>query len=138
MINTPTSIRSRPSRDSCAPATRRRTLGAIAPRPTVDLGPRTVEQIAQRVAQLLRQDQLRVPAPSAPAPASLLTVKELARHLKLNPAWVYEHASELGAIRTGNGPKARIRFDLETATEALQRGDKKLRGSGCRHAYTGP
>jgi hypothetical protein len=120
MINTSTSIRSRPSRDSCAPATRRRTLGAIAPRPTVDLGPRTVEQIAQRVAQLLRQDQLRAPAAPAPAPASLLTVKELARHLKLNPAWVYEHATELGAIRTGNGPKARMRFDLRTATEALK------------------
>ena len=110
----------RPSRDSCAPSTRRRTLGAVAPRPTVDLGPRTVEQIAQRVAQLLRQDQLRMPAAPAAAPASLLTVKELARHLKLNPAWVYEHASELGAIRTGNGPKARMRFDLRTATDALK------------------
>jgi hypothetical protein len=49
-----------------------------------------------------------------------MTAKELASHLKLNPAWVYEHAEELGAIRTGNGPKARIRFDLHTATHALK------------------
>jgi hypothetical protein len=49
-----------------------------------------------------------------------MTTKELARHLKLNPAWVYEHADELGAIRTSNGPKARIRFDLHTATQALK------------------
>lgn len=44
----------------------------------------------------------------------------LAAHLKLNPAWIYEHADELGAIRTGTGPKARIRFDLHTATQALK------------------
>jgi pyruvate/2-oxoglutarate dehydrogenase complex dihydrolipoamide acyltransferase (E2) component len=49
-----------------------------------------------------------------------MTAKELAAHLKLNPAWVYEHAQELGAIRTGTGPKARIRFDLHTATQALK------------------
>jgi hypothetical protein len=111
----------RPSHDSCAPATRRRALGANAQRPTVDLAPRTVEQIAQRVAQLLRQDPLTALANNnTPRDTSLLTVKELARHLKLNPAWVYEHATELGAIRTGNGPKARMRFDLRTATQALK------------------
>jgi hypothetical protein len=49
-----------------------------------------------------------------------MTAKELAQHLKLKPAWVYEHAQELGAIRTGTGPKARIRFDLHTATQALK------------------
>jgi len=48
-----------------------------------------------------------------------MTAKELARHFKLNPAWVYEHAEQLGAIRTGSGPKARMRFDLEIATKAL-------------------
>lgn len=83
----------------------------------VELTPQTVEQIAIRVAQLLRHQQ---PRAQVDGPAVLMTVKELARHLKLNPAWVYEHAEELGAIRTGNGPKARIRFDPHTATEALR------------------
>ena len=49
-----------------------------------------------------------------------MTAKELAAHLKLNPAWIYEHAHELGAIRTGTGPKARIRFNLHTATQTLK------------------
>jgi hypothetical protein len=117
----PTLIRARPPRDTCPPHTRRRhELGASALRATIDLHPRTVEQIAQRVAQLLRQDQLTTLANPAHQDTSLLTVKELARHFKLNPAWVYEHAQELGAIRTGNGPKARMRFNLHTATQALQ------------------
>jgi hypothetical protein len=98
---------------------RRRGLAA-ARQIAVELTPQTVEQIASRVAQLLlRHHQLPAPASLAPAPA-WMTAKELAHHLKLNPAWVYEHADELGAIRTGNGPKARIRFNLHTATQALK------------------
>ncbi len=62
----------------------------------------------------------RPPAASPPPAPAWMTAKELAQHLKLNPAWVYEHAQELGAIRTGTGPKARIRFDLHTATQALK------------------
>jgi hypothetical protein len=85
----------------------------------VELTPQTVEQIASRVAQLLRHQPPPAPANPPPTPA-WMTAKELAHHLKLNPAWVYEHAQELGAIRTGTGPKARIRFDLHTATEALK------------------
>ncbi|HSZ13083.1 MAG TPA: hypothetical protein VK790_03505 [Solirubrobacteraceae bacterium] len=85
----------------------------------VELTPQAIEQIATRVAQLLRhQPTAKTSPPPAPAPG-WMTVKELAAHLKLNPAWVYEHAEQLGAIRTGTGPKARIRFDLHTATQAL-------------------
>jgi hypothetical protein len=95
-------------------------LAASTQRVTVELAPQTIEQIAGRVAQLLRHDRLLGDAGPAREPG-WMTVKELAAHLKLNPAWVYEHADELGAIRTGNGPKARLRFDLQTATEALKR-----------------
>ncbi len=120
---TPTTIPTRPTRptrDSCAPPTRRRGLAATARRVAVDLTPQAVEQVASRVAQLLRHDQLRAEA-NAPSGPTWMTAKELALHLKLNPAWIYEHAEELGAIRTGGGPKARMRFDLHTATEALKR-----------------
>ena len=54
----------------------------------------------------------------------MLTVSQLAQHLHLHPAWVYEHADELGAIRIGSGPKARIRFDLYTAKEALRQNQR--------------
>jgi len=102
-----------------SPPTRRRGLAA-ARHIAVELTPQAVEQIASRVAQLLRHQQPPAPASPPHAPA-WLTVKELASHLKLNPAWVYEHAEQLGAIRTGSGPKARLRFDLHTATQALKR-----------------
>jgi hypothetical protein len=96
--------------------TRRRPLAA-ARHIAVELTPQAVEQIASRVAQLLRHQP--PPASSPPAPA-WMTAKELAQHLKLNPAYIYEHAEQLGAIRTGSGPKARIRFDPHTATQALK------------------
>ncbi len=99
------------------PPTRRYGLAA-ARHIAVELTPQTVEQIASRVAHLLRH-QPTAPASPPPAP-TWMTAKELAQHLKLNPAWVYEHAQELGAIRTGTGPKARIRFNPHTATQALK------------------
>ncbi|MGD1055775.1 MAG: hypothetical protein ABR992_00015 [Solirubrobacteraceae bacterium] len=94
--------------------TRRHGLAA-ARRIAVELTPQTVEQIATRVAQLMHHQQT-----SPTGTPGWMTAKELAAHLKINPAWVYEHAQELGAIRTGTGPKARIRFDLHTATQALK------------------
>ncbi|HEV3047076.1 MAG TPA: hypothetical protein VGY13_06900 [Solirubrobacteraceae bacterium] len=97
--------------------TRQRGLAAAARRIAVELTPDTIDQIAERVAQLLRHDQPRAPAAHA---TPLMTVKQLAHHLNLNPAWVYEHADQLGAIRTSNSPKARIRFDPNTATQALE------------------
>jgi hypothetical protein len=99
---------------------RRRGLGAMARHVAVDLTPQAVEQVAGRVAQLLQRQQQQEQR-HASGPTGMLTVSELAQHLHLNRAWVYEHADELGAIRVGNGPKARIRFDLHTAKTALQR-----------------
>ncbi|HEY7892715.1 MAG TPA: hypothetical protein VIC05_10960 [Solirubrobacteraceae bacterium] len=78
----------------------------------MDLSPESIEAIARRVVELLEEQRL--------APGGLLSVSQLAKHLKLNRSWVYEHATDLGAIRLGDGPKARLRFDLQTATEALQ------------------
>lgn len=51
--------------------------------------------------------------------AGLVHVAELALHLGVTRAWVYQHAAELGAIRIGSGPRARMRFDLEVAKEML-------------------
>ncbi len=122
-MRTPTTP-ARPIPGSCAMPTRRRGLGATARHVAVDLTPQAVEQVAIRVAQLLRHEQSRTDT-STPSDPGWMTAKELATHLKLNPAWVYEHAEELGAIRTGDGPKARMRFDLHTATQALKQHRKE-------------
>ena len=56
------------------------------------------ERIARRVVALLRDD------------APLLDASEVARRSGHSRGWVYEHAEELGAIRTGNGSRSRLRF----------------------------
>jgi hypothetical protein len=72
-----------------------------------------VEAIAQRVAELLRERS----APSMPP--TLLTAAEVARRFGLSRDFVYEHADRLGALRLGDGPKPRLRFDAERVTVAL-------------------
>jgi hypothetical protein len=78
----------------------------------VDLTPQAVEQVAVRVAQLLRERQ------GAP---QLLSAGELARELRVERPWVYRHRELLGGLRIGSGPKAQWRFERQTAIEALRR-----------------
>ncbi len=70
------------------------------------------ERAAWRVVQLLDR-----PGPGA---YRLLDPKELARALNVSLDYVYAHAMDLGAMRLGDGPKARLRFDLQTAREAMR------------------
>jgi hypothetical protein len=87
-------------------------------RAAAELTPEAIEQIARRVAELLRQEQVET-AKVPRGPARLLNASELAQHLGLTRAWVYEHADELGAKRLGSGPRARLRFDLQRASASL-------------------
>ncbi len=80
----------------------------------VDLSPRSLDALAGRIAELLGG---RRPAPIA----RLLDTRELAEVLGVRPRWVHEHASELGAIRLGEGPRAPLRFDPEEVIARLPR-----------------
>lgn len=80
--------------------------------------PDAVEQIARRVVELLRHDTQAVGEAPATAP-DLIDADALARHLGLTRTWVYDNAAQLGAIPVGDGPRPRLRFDLETAKQAL-------------------
>ncbi len=83
------------------------------------LTPDAIEQIAQRVAELLRDDR---PDVRSPEPARrLLDAARLARLLGVTRQWVYEHANELGAVRLGDGSRPRLRFDPAVATQVLER-----------------
>jgi hypothetical protein len=42
----------------------------------------------------------------------LLDAAELGAVLNVTRGWVYEHKAELGVIRLGSGPRARLRFDV--------------------------
>ncbi len=69
--------------------------------------PEFVDVVARRVIELTRQAE---PA-QGHGDSDLLTVAEVAARLRVGPNWVYAHKHELGAIKLGDGPKARIRFD---------------------------
>jgi hypothetical protein len=102
-------IRTRTARERCELGGR--GLAARAHGVAVDLTPQAAEQVAIRVAQLLRERQ------GAPR---LLSAGELARELRVERPWVYRHRHVLGGLRIGSGPKAPWRFDRQTAIEALR------------------
>lgn len=77
---------------------------------TIRLDPISVEAIACRVAELLRDE---------PRDAELIDAIEVARRFGVSREFVYEHADDLGAVRLGDGPKARLRFAPELVRERL-------------------
>lgn len=76
------------------------------------------EVVAERVVEMLEQrDRRRV--------AGLATAAEVAEQLHVRKSWVYANQHRLGVIRLGDGPKARLRFDLEQATRAIREDGQK-------------
>jgi hypothetical protein len=72
-----------------------------------------IEAVAECVVEQMR-DVLR------PQPwFGLADAAEVARRLRVRENWVYAHSDELGAIRLGDGEKARLRFDLERVARAV-------------------
>jgi hypothetical protein len=80
-------------------------IGAIARR--------DIRAVAEALADVLFERGL-VPAGS---PARVLDAAQVADLLGRDRQWVYAHAGELGAFRYGDGPKARIGFDLVTVEQ---------------------
>jgi hypothetical protein len=81
---------------------------------SVTLDEDDVQAIAERVLELLRERDGRA--------VRLVDAAALARTLGVGRDWVYARARELGAVRLGDGPKARLRFDPERAAAALAMG----------------
>jgi hypothetical protein len=77
-----------------------------------------VEQAAERAAERVLAEVLRG-GDRLRDDRGLVDAARLGRELGVSRAWVYEHAGELGAIRLGEGSKARLRFDVERARAAL-------------------
>jgi hypothetical protein len=80
------------------------------------LDPADIEAIADLAAQRMVQ-LLERPGVSA---HQLMEPKQLAGALNVSVDYVYAHAADLGAMRLGDGPKARLRFDLRTAQTAMK------------------
>jgi hypothetical protein len=60
----------------------------------------------------------------------VLTAAEVARMLRRDRQWVYDHAAELGGFRYGDGPKARLGFDWAM----IERWKRRRRMDGLRVA----
>jgi hypothetical protein len=83
----------------------------MSPPTEVVLSTEAIEQLARRVAELV--------ADRAAVGPALVDAETLARFLNVERSYVYEHATELGAVRLGDGPRARLRFDLVEARRRL-------------------
>ncbi|HEY2053437.1 MAG TPA: hypothetical protein VGH14_05835 [Solirubrobacterales bacterium] len=79
----------------------------------IKLDPEAIEAIARRVVVLLEEKGLRR--------RELVGAAELARRLGVDRSWVYSHAIELGVVKLGDSPRARLRFDPEIAERALRK-----------------
>ena len=97
------------------------TSSANAPRAFVEVRPETIEQIAVRVAELLRSPRDVRGGEEAGSTSELIDANELAARLGVSRYWVYDHAGELGAFAMGRGSRPRLRFDPAVAAQALQR-----------------
>lgn len=71
-----------------------------------------IEAVAKRVVDLLEERHSSV---------GLVDAKTLAHLLDVRPEWVRDHADELGALRLGDGPRARMKFDVAEARERIKR-----------------
>jgi hypothetical protein len=69
--------------------------------------------VAERVLAGLAED--RPPSDDE----RLLTAADVARRFGVSPEWVRENAEHLGALRLGDGPRPRLRFDAVTVAVAL-------------------
>jgi hypothetical protein len=68
------------------------------------------DAVAQRVLELVHERQAR----------ELVDAGELARVLGVQREWVYEHSGQLGAIRLGDGPRPRLRFEVGRAVASFR------------------
>lgn len=72
---------------------------------------RLADLLAPRIADALR----------APTEVELLDAGEVARRFGVTAEWVRDHRDELGAIRLGDGPRPRLRFDAQHVAATLTR-----------------
>jgi hypothetical protein len=86
----------------------------------IELEADAIEAIALRVADLL----------SGESRWDLIDAAMLARRLKVDRDWVYEHWQELGGIRLGDSDQGRLRFDPAKVRRKLGDGGGLAEGEG--------
>jgi hypothetical protein len=75
------------------------------------LAPQSIEALARQIAELLASGE-------RPRPRHL-TAAEVSDWWGVDRAWVYAHATELGAKRLGAGERPRLRFDADVVASRI-------------------
>jgi hypothetical protein len=75
-----------------------------------------IEAVATRVADLLKAQRPN---------DELVDAAAIARRFGVSRDFVYRHADELGGVRLGDGPRARLRFDPAKVGRALRGSPEK-------------
>ena len=86
---------------------------------------RFVDAIARRVIELLDASRGAGATASATEGDACLTVSQVASRYRVSRSWVYAHQRELGAMRLGEGPRARLRFDAKVVADAVAAFDRR-------------
>jgi hypothetical protein len=88
-----------------------------------------VDAIARRVVELLEGTRARaeVARPASDTGRACLTVSQVAARYRVSRSWVYAHQRQLGAMRLGDGPRARLRFDPKVVADAITAFDRDQR-----------
>jgi hypothetical protein len=89
------------------------------------LDPELIDAVARRVLELVVERDTA----SGSVPIGLMTVGEVAQRLRVSTKWVYAHQRRLGAIKLGEGPKARLRFDAGAVAAELEGTERGVRQS---------
>jgi hypothetical protein len=105
---------------------------------SVRLDMATIEILARRITELLSPRAASAPRERYPS-GRLLSAAEVSEWWGVSRGWVYQHASELGAVRIGDGERPRLRFDPDRVAERLNQAPtappidpSQRRGSGRR------
>jgi predicted DNA-binding transcriptional regulator AlpA len=82
---------------------------------------RLADLLAPRIAELVSAEIRDAMSEGAtPSSGRLLTAAQVAQFVGIGRDAVYRRAEEFGAVRIGAGSKARLRFDAEKLTAALE------------------
>jgi hypothetical protein len=73
-----------------------------------------IEAIAERVVERLTERD------KAPGTIGLASAAQVARLYGVTPSWVYANKRRLGVVKLGDGPRARLRFDLKRVEQELR------------------
>jgi len=84
-----------------------------------------LELLAERVAELVLERMSDTATPGSSV--ELVDAAEIAQRFGLTAATVRARADTFGAIRVGDGPKPRLRFDSELVAAALASGSTDRR-----------